>query len=437
MSLDSRLRGRKTPVSFTQKGGEKQRDSTREVYFQDSKIRIHSKLLDRIDLHALAAIPPEEAKQEVTVIVRKIISEEKMPMSTKLQEELVKQVVNETFGLGPLEPLLAIPTIDEILVNGHKQVYVEQNGKLSLSNVTFKDDEHLRHIINRIVAKVGRRIDEASPMVDARLADGSRINAIIPPLAIDGPTLSIRRFKAIPLELNDLIRFGALTESIGEFLKKAVSRKLNILISGGTGTGKTTILNVLSRFIASDERIITIEDAAELQLQQNHVVRLETRPPNIEGKGEVTIRDLLINSLRMRPDRIVVGEVRGTEALDMLQAMNTGHEGSLTTIHANSQRDAISRIETMVMMANSNLNMMAITKQIAAALHLIIQIRRYKDGTRKIAGLSEVIGMEKDVVTLQELMEFEETGVDQRGRVVGKYKVNPVTSKYIKDVKLA
>lgn len=429
MSLADRFR--ETKIKRVTGSSTSKEDNQQKIFFQDTKFRIHEKLIERLDLEAIGNLDPEEARLQVTHVVRKILSEEKLAMTSRLQQELIEEVVNETFGLGPLEPLLATSTIDEILVNGPGQIYVEQNGKLSLTNITFKDDMHLRNVINRIVSAVGRRIDEASPMVDARLADGSRVNAIIPPLALNGPTLSIRRFKKSPLVVEDMIRMGSMDHRIRDYLQNVVEKKLNILISGGTGTGKTTMLNVVSRYISKDERIITIEDAAELQLQQPHVVRLETRPPNVEGKGAVTQRELLRNSLRMRPDRIIVGEVRGNEALDMLQAMNTGHEGSLTTVHANTPRDAINRIETMVLMASANLTHLAIMRQIASALHVIVQIKRYSDGSRRVASIYEVVGLEGDVVVMQDVIKFEELDHGDNGKLTGRFVPNPTGSRFL------
>lgn len=437
MPLSDRLRKRKgeDPGTPDQGTGAKASIGTHEEkrrsFLQEVKIKMHHNLIERLNLEALMALDPDIARKEVTNLVRQIFDEEKIAVTAAEREDIIKEVVDETFGLGPLEPLLADGTIDEILVNNANKVYVERFGKLVVTSTNFKDNDHLRHIINRIVARVGRRIDESSPMVDARLADGSRVNAIIPPLALDGPVLSIRRFKKIPFRPADLVNRKSVTEEILKLLEMAVSSKLNILISGGTGSGKTTLLNILSSFIPHDERIITIEDAAELQLQQEHVVRLETRPPNLEGKGQVTQRDLVKNALRMRPDRIVLGEVRGEEALDMLQAMNTGHEGSITTVHSNSPRDAIGRIETMVLMANSNLVHHAIIRQIAAAFHLIIQIRRYPDGVRRMESLSEVTGMEGDIVTLQEVFSFEQEGVDQEGKTYGTFKFHNIRPKFL------
>jgi pilus assembly protein CpaF len=430
MPLSDRLRKRKVEG---EKGGTgiAAHEEKRRLFLQEVKGQMHRLLIDRIDLDALMALDPEVARKEVGTLVRGLFDEEKIAATTVEREEIIREVVNETFGLGPLEPLLADTTIDEILVNNAHQVYIERFGKLQLTDVSFKDDDHLRHIINRIVARIGRRIDESSPMVDARLADGSRVNAIIPPLSIDGPVVSIRRFKKIPFKPGDLVARKSMTEEAVNLLELAVKSKLNILISGGTGSGKTTMLNILSSFIPHDERIITIEDAAELQLQQDHVVRLETRPMNLEGKGAVTQRDLVKNSLRMRPDRIVLGECRGEEALDMLQAMNTGHEGSLTTVHANTARDALGRIETMVLMANSNLIHSAIVRQIAAAFHLIIQIRRHVDGVRRVDSISELTGMEEETITLQEIYVFQQTSLSPEGKVIGEFKFNNVRPKFL------
>ncbi len=419
------------PLPLNRVGEEEEK---RKAFYQETKLRLHQKLIERLDLQALSQIPNDEARRQVESVVKKIILEEKVPLNAAQQQVLAHEVVHETFGLGPLEPLLAKPNVDEILVNGPYKVYIEQFGKLILTNVTFKDDSHLRNVINRIVTAVGRRVDEASPMVDARLPDGSRVNAIIPPLALDGPSLCIRRFKKIPLTLEELLKMGCLNTRMYEYLKASVEGKLNIVVSGGTGSGKTTLLNCLSRFISNSERVVTIEDAAELQLQQSHVVRLETRPPNIEGKGRVIQRDLVRNALRMRPDRILVGEVRGEEALDMLQAMNTGHEGSLTTVHANTPRDAISRIETMVLMGNSNLTHLSIMRQIASAIHLIVQVKRYQDGSRRVSSISEVVGMEGDVVVMQEICQFEETGLNDKSKVAGQFMFLPVRPKFLDKV---
>jgi pilus assembly protein CpaF len=372
---------------------------------------------------------------QVFVVIQELVSGLGTPMSAPEREQLAREVLDEVFGLGPLEPLLQDPTLNDILVNTHKQVYVERQGMLEETAVKFKDDAHLMHIIDKIVAAVGRRVDESSPMVDARLADGSRVNVIIPPLAIDGPILSIRRFGHVPLTADDLIVNRTLTPPMLEILKGAVKARLSMVISGGTGAGKTTFLNVLSGFISEKERIVTIEDSAELQLKQRHVVRLECRPPNVEGKGAVRQRQLVINSLRMRPDRIIVGEVRGEEALDMLQAMNTGHDGSLTTIHANSPRDAISRMETMALMANLNLPEKALRQQITSAITIVIQLSRMSDGTRRVTHLVEITGMDEDVVSMQEIFLFEKRGVGPNGRVLGQFTATGIRPKFAEKLK--
>ena len=389
--------------------------------FSAVKVAIHRKLIQGLDLDRVAQLGREKVRAEVAEIVEKMAAQENTPMTFQERDRLAQEVLDEVFGLGPLEPLLKDNTISDILVNTSKNVYIERGGLLERTNVQFRDDLHLMSIIDRIVSAVGRRVDESSPMVDARLPDGSRVNAIIPPLAIDGPSLSIRRFGRDPLTAEELVQNHTLTEPMLQLLRGCVYSRLNVLVSGGTGAGKTTLLNVLSSFISQRERIVTIEDAAELQLHQDHVVRLETRPANIEGKGAIRQRQLLINSLRMRPDRIIVGEVRGEEALDMLQAMNTGHDGSLTTIHANSPRDALSRLETMVAMANLNLPETATRRQIASALDLVVQVSRMSDGTRKIVSISEVAGMEGDMVTMQDIFEFRRTGVGGKGEVLGAF----------------
>ncbi|RMG52907.1 MAG: CpaF family protein [Acidobacteria bacterium] len=434
-SLRERLQGngRAAPSPVGRAGdGERAHQSKRVEYedYQALKSHIHRNLISRLDLTRLDKIEPSVLKEEITRIAEDMILQEAIPLSMAERERLVSEVRDELFGLGPLEPLLNDPTVSDILVNGYNQVFVERYGKLEKTNVIFKDNEHLLQIIDRIVSRVGRRIDESSPMVDARLPDGSRVNAIIPPLSIDGPSLSIRRFGTIKISMDELIRFGTLTPAMAFVLEGCVKARLNILISGGTGAGKTTLLNVLSSYIPADERIITIEDSAELQLQQEHVVRLETRPPNIEGKGEVTQRDLVRNSLRMRPDRIVVGEVRGEEALDMLQAMNTGHDGSLTTIHANSPRDALARLETMVSMAGLNISDKAMRQQIASAINMVIQVARLSDGARKVTSISEIVGMEGDVVAMQEIFVFERVGVDENGRVLGVHRPTGIRPKF-------
>lgn len=405
-------------------------------YFE-LKTRIHYRLLDLMDLSILDTLDRGILRQEIRKLVERILSEDKntIPLNFNERERLFTEIQDEVLGLGPLEPFMQDPTISDILVNTYKQVYVERFGKLEITEARFKDDNHLRKIIDKIVSAVGRRVDESSPMVDARLQDGSRVNAIIPPLAIDGPILSIRRFAVEPLELEDLIALKTVTPEIGELLRDIVRAKLNIIISGGTGTGKTTLLNVLSRFIPSNERIITIEDSAELQLKQEHVVRLETRPPNIEGKGEVTQRDLVRNSLRMRPDRIIVGEVRGAEVLDMLQAMNTGHEGSITTIHANSPRDALIRLETMVAMSGLNIPNEAIRKYISSAINIVIHLARLIDGSRKIISFQEITGMEGNTITMQELFSFKQTGTDDRGMVRGKFVSKGIRPRFVERFK--
>jgi pilus assembly protein CpaF len=389
--------------------------------FQELKQRVHRTLVNRLDLAKLEAIEPALRQGTVRQKIEEILNLERTPLSGVDRERLQNEVLNELFGLGPLEPLLADRTISDILVNGHRHVYIERFGKLERADATFRDDNHLLQIIDRIVSRIGRRIDEASPMVDARLPDGSRVNAIIPPLALDGPILSIRRFGIDPLQINHLIDLRTLTAQMVEFLDACVKSRLNILVSGGTGAGKTTLLNCLSSFIPADERLVTIEDSAELRLQQPHVVRLETRPPNIESKGEVTQRALLRNALRMRPDRIIVGEVRGDEAVDMLQAMNTGHDGSLTTIHANGPRDALSRLETMIAMTSVRISDKAMRQQIASGINLVIQVTRLGDGTRKVASISEINGMEGEIITMQEIFRFRRTGLGPGGEVVGHF----------------
>jgi pilus assembly protein CpaF len=398
--------------------------------YQQVKADLHRKILDRLDLEKLGRAPSDTARDEVLLLIRNTVNSEAVPLSFAERERLSREILDEIFGLGPLEPLLKDPTVSDILVNRYDRVYVERAGKIESTGLSFKDDAHLMQIIDRIVSRVGRRVDESSPMVDARLADGSRVNAIIPPLAIDGPCLSIRRFGHDPLTSRNMIENKTLMESMLELLSAMVKGRLNLLVSGGTGAGKTTLLNVLSGFIPNSERIVTIEDAAELQMKQEHVVRLETRPPNIEGKGAVRQRQLVINSLRMRPDRIVVGEVRGEEAFDMLQAMNTGHEGSLTTVHANSPRDALARLESMFSMANLNLPERAMRHQIASAIHAVVQIARMADGTRKVISVSEVTGMEDDIIAMQEIFVFERVGIDKEGRVKGLFKATGIRPKF-------
>ena len=405
--------------------------------YYELKTRIHDRLIDLIDLSLIDSIDQHVLRSEIKGLVERSLREEGngMPLNLNERERLFREIQDEVIGLGPLEPFLQDPTVSDILVNTFSQIYVERFGKLESTEARFKDDIHLRKIIDKIVSTVGRRIDESSPMVDARLPDGSRVNAIIPPLAIDGPMLSIRRFAKDPLELENLISLETLTPEIGEVLRGIVRARLNVLISGGTGSGKTTLLNVISRFIPEDERIVTIEDAAELQLKQEHVVRLETRPPNIEGKGVVTQRDLVKNSLRMRPDRIILGEVRGQEALDMLQAMNTGHDGSLTTIHANSPRDALMRLETMVAMAGLDIPSGFLRRYVSSALDVVIHLARLSDGSRKLINLQETTGMEGDIITMQEIFSFEQTALDENGRVKGRFKSMGVRPKFIERFK--
>ncbi len=390
--------------------------------YQQVKADLHRKILDRLDLEKLGRATGDAARDEVLVLIRNSVNSEAVPLSFAERERLAREILDEIFGLGPLEQLLKDPSVSDILVNRFDRVYVERAGKLEITGLSFKDNQHLMQIIDRIVSRIGRRVDESSPMVDARLSDGSRVNAIIPPLALDGPCLSIRRFGRDPITSRNVIENKTLSEPMLELLSAMVKGRLNLLISGGTGAGKTTLLNVLSGYIPNSDRIVTIEDAAELQLKQEHVVRLETRPPNIEGKGAVRMRQLVINSLRMRPDRIVVGEVRGEEAFDMLQAMNTGHEGSLTTVHANSQRDALARVENMVSMANLNIPERAIRQQVASAIHAVVQIARLSDGTRKVMTVSEVLGMEGETIALQDIFIFERTGIDESGRVRGAFR---------------
>src|ERR1700689_4444238 len=405
--------------------------------YQELKFTLHRKLVDKINLEALATIDNQRVRAEVRQAVISLIDSEPTLLSSLEKQQISDEVLDEVFGLGPLEPLLQDPGISDILVNTYKQVYIERRGLLELTNVAFRDNQHLLRIIDKIVSQVGRRIDESSPMVDARLMDGSRVNAIIPPLAVDGPLLSIRRFSQDKLMPADLVERKALTPGMMELLEACVKAKMNIIIAGGTGAGKTTLLNALSAFISPKERIVTIEDAAELQLKQPHVARLETRPPNLEGNGAVRQRELLVNSLRMRPDRIVVGEVRGKEALDMLQAMNTGHDGSLTTVHANSPRDALARMETMAMMANLNIAERAIRKQIASAVSLVLQVARFSDGTRRLTHITEVTGMEADVISLQDLFLFERQGVSAEGRTVGIFAATGVRPKFADRLKAA
>jgi len=405
--------------------------------YQELKSSIHRKLIDRLDLSSVAEISPEQLSGIIKTVVEGLITAEGIPLTRAERERLVLEIQHETLGLGPLEPLLQDPDISDIMVNGAGNVYIEKHGKLHKTEVAFKDDDHLMTIIERIVSKVGRRVDESTPLVDARLPDGSRVNVIIPPLALDGPALSIRRFGIDPLRMENLVANKSLTEEMAKVFDAMVRARLNILVSGGTGAGKTTLLNILSASVPNDERIVTIEDSAELILQQEHVVRLETRPPNIEGRGTVTQRDLVRNALRMRPDRIILGEVRGGEALDMLQAMNTGHDGSISTVHANSPRDALSRLETMVLMAGFELPAKAIREQVSAALNVIIQVARLSDGARKIVKVSEVTGMEGEVVVMQDIFVFEKQGLDPEGKVIGQFRASGVRPKFLDMIHMA
>jgi pilus assembly protein CpaF len=398
--------------------------------YQELKFTLHRKLLDRINLEALSSMAGDRVRREVRTAVAKLVDDEKTPLSLVEKDRVIEEILDEVFGLGPLEPLLQDPTVSDILVTTPRLVYVERAGKLYRTPVEFKDDSHLLRIIEKIVSRVGRRVDESSPMVDARLPDGSRVNAVIPPVAVDGPLLSIRRFGRHAMKGEDLVTKLAMTEGMLELLKGCVKARLNILICGGTGSGKTTLLNAVSSYIPEDERIVTIEDAAELRLQQTHVARMETRPPNVEGTGAITIRHLVINSLRMRPDRIIVGEVRAEEALDMLQAMNTGHDGSLTTLHANTPRDGLGRLEVMVGMANANMGIRSIRSQIASAVDLFIQTSRFTDGTRRITHITEVVGMEQDIITLQDIFLFEKTGITESGRIHGRFRATGIRPKF-------
>jgi pilus assembly protein CpaF len=397
--------------------------------YQQIKFAVHNKLLERINLEALSSIAPERARHDVRAAVARLVDEEKTPLSMVEKDAVVEEVLDEVFGLGPLEPLLHDQTISDILVTTPYMVYVEKGGKLHKTNIQFRDNAHLLRIIEKVVSRVGRRVDESSPLVDARLPDGSRVNAAIPPVAVDGPLLSIRRFGRIPIKGADLVAKLSMTEGMLQLLEGCVKARLNVLISGGTGSGKTTLLNVLSSFIPEDERIVTIEDAAELRLQQPHVARMETRPPNLEGVGAIKIRDLVINSLRMRPDRIIVGEVRGEEALDMLQAMNTGHDGSLATVHANTPRDAVGRLEVMVAMGNSNMSIRSIRQQIASAIDVFVQAARFSDGSRRITYVTEVTGMEGDMVTLQDIFVFDKLGIGENGKVRGRFRPTGIRPK--------
>jgi pilus assembly protein CpaF len=413
--------------SPSQGGGDRQANKS----FEELKRLIHGKLVDKLDLSRVSDLAGDTLRREIRLVVERLCDTENPLLNRMERERLIDEVLDETFGFGPLEMLLKDPTISDILVNGPHKIYVERRGKLEKTEVKFRDNDHLLQIIDRIVSKVGRRVDETSPMVDARLPDGSRVNAIIPPLALDGPTMSIRRFGANPLKLEDLLNFKAFTPEMAMLLEAAIKARLNIVISGGTGCGKTTLLNTLSSFIPQDERIVTIEDAAELQLQQDHIVRLETRPPNIEGKGAVATRDLVRNALRMRPERIIIGECRGGESLDMLQAMNTGHAGSMTTLHANTPRDAQARLETMIMMAGMELPIKAMRQQISSAVDLIVQANRLQGGPRKVTSITEVMNMEQDVIIMQDIFRFKQLGIDSNGRAYGQFEATGVRPSFV------
>ena len=399
--------------------------------FEDLKRHIHAKLVEKLDFTRVKDLASDALRRDIRRVVEHLCDTENPLLNRMERERLIDEILDETLGFGPLEALLKDPTISDILVNGPKCIYVERRGKLERSDVLFRDNDHLLQIIDRIVSKVGRRVDETSPMVDARLPDGSRVNAIIPPIALDGASLSIRRFGSNPLKLEDLLNYKAFTPEMAMLMEASIKARLNIVISGGTGSGKTTLLNTLSSFIPNDERVITIEDAAELQLQQEHVVRLETRPPNIEGKGAVTTRDLVRNALRMRPERIIIGECHGGETLDMLQAMNTGHAGSMTTLHANSVRDGLARLETMIMMAGFELPMKAMRTQVASAVDLIIQVNRLQGGPRRILSITEVMNMEQDVIIMQEIFRYKQLGIDQNGRAYGQFEATGVRPSFI------
>src|SRR5689334_9983348 len=421
--------------SVSQNGGSLDRNGGKN--FEDLKRLIHGKLVDKLDLSRVSDLAGDTLRREIRLVVERLCDTENPLLNRMERERLIDEVLDETLGFGPLESLLKDPTISDILVNGPKCVYVERRGKLEKSDVVFRDNEHLLQIIDRIVSKVGRRVDETSPMVDARLPDGSRVNAIIPPIALDGASLSIRRFGANPLKLEDLLNYKAFTPEMAMLLEACIKARLNIVISGGTGSGKTTLLNTLSSFIPHDERIVTIEDAAELQLQQDHIVRLETRPPNIEGKGSVTTRDLVRNALRMRPERIIIGECRGGETLDMLQAMNTGHAGSMTTLHANSPRDAQARLETMIMMAGMELPIKAMRQQISSAVDLIIQANRLQGGPRKVTCITEVMNMEQDMIIMQDIFRYKQLGIDQNGRCYGQFEATGVRPSFVNRLEAA
>ncbi|NNC64683.1 MAG: CpaF family protein [Gammaproteobacteria bacterium] len=423
-----------SPIASQQDSGQLETQKPLSKLEIEWKERIHSRLLEVMDLSLIGTLDDAQARDQIKELSQRLLVEEAAPLNVEQRKSVVQRVEDEVLGLGPLEPLLQDKTVSDILVNGAGQVYVERKGKLQLTDVQFGDDRHLLNIIDRIVSSIGRRIDESSPMVDARLKDGSRVNVIIPPLALDGPTMSIRRFAVELLSIDDLVSLGSVSAELAQVLQAVVKGRLNVLVSGGTGAGKTTLLNILSGFIPTDERIVTIEDSAELQLQQPHVVRLETRPANIEGKGEVAQRDLVRNSLRMRPERIIIGEVRGAEALDMLQAMNTGHDGSLTTIHANTPRDALSRIENMVSMTGITFPTKTLRAQLASAINVVVQVERHEDGKRRITSLQEINGMEGDIITMSELFQFEREGLDENGNVQGELRATGIIPAFQKQL---
>jgi len=435
MNLKERFGNKKNQRTKSQETDNPGTVSSRRDSFQELKIRLHKKLIDSLDLSALTVIDRSILRDQIKGVLEKLLAEEELILSQENKERLISEIQSETLGLGPIEQYMHDPDISDILVNTHSQVYIEKFGRLHLTDTKFKNDDHLMQIIDRIISAVGRRIDESSPMVDARLSDGSRVNAIIPPLALDGPILSIRRFRVNVLSMDDLLENESVSQSMIEVLKAMVKARLNILISGGTGAGKTTLLNILSGYVPPDERVVTIEDSAELKLQQPHVVRLETRPPNIEGKGIVTQRDLVRNSLRMRPDRIIVGEVRGPEIYDMLQAMNTGHDGSLSTIHANSTRDVLLRLETLMLLSGIDIPQRAIRELISSAIDVVIQVSRYSDGTRKVSSISEIAGMERNTITMQEIFYFNKTGMTEDHRVLGDYRPTGLRPKFMDRLK--
>ncbi|OGA98837.1 MAG: pilus assembly protein CpaF [Burkholderiales bacterium RIFCSPHIGHO2_12_FULL_61_11] len=435
MNLRAQAQELRMPSPLTESGTGRTDAANSQAEYHALKNSLHAQLLGRIDLNVMGSMTPERLREDLGLLVEKLLQESAAALNAPARKRLIQDILDEVMGLGPLEPLLADTSVSDILVNGPHQVYVERSGKLEKTDVVFSDDEHLMKIIDKIVSRVGRRVDESSPMVDARLPDGSRVNAIIPPLALDGPLLSIRRFAVVPLTMDDLLEKRTLTPVLGQLLSAMVRAKMNVLISGGTGSGKTTLLNVLSASIPHRERIVTIEDAAELQLQQPHVVRLETRPPNIEGKGEVSQRALVRNSLRMRPDRIIIGEVRGAEVLDMLQAMNTGHEGSMATVHANSPRDALTRLENMAGYGGASIPQDAMRQQISSAIMAVIQVSRLNDGRRKLVSLQEITGMEGDIITMQEIYHFIQTGIAPDGTVKGHFRATGVRPKFMDRLK--